>query len=84
MGIQCTVIAKKVVTPDVVDELFAGEGDAPVAHQVEQKLILPRGKIDLFAIDIDKSSGKIDLQSLRFRMACTRIISSFGENGFVT
>ena len=28
MGIQCTVIAKKVVTPDVVDELFAGEGDA--------------------------------------------------------
>ena len=31
MGIQCTVIAKKVVTPDVVDELFAGEGDVFIA-----------------------------------------------------
>ena len=60
MGVQCAVVSKEIVTPHVVDQLFSGQSNASVAHQIKQQLIFLWRKVDLLLIDIYQSTGKVD------------------------
>ena len=63
VGIYGAVITKEVVSPNFVDKLFAGKCDAAVFYKEEEKVIFAGGHIKVFAVNGNKSAGKIHHKS---------------------
>ena len=59
MRVQRAVVAEEVVAPYVADELLTRQGNAAVAHHVEQQVVLLGGQIQLFALDGHLARGEV-------------------------
>ena len=63
MGVDGSVVAEEIVTPDFVDEFFAGKSDSAVFDKEEEKIVFPRGHINGFSVNNNKSSGEVNGES---------------------
>ena len=63
VGIYGSVVAEKVIAPDLVYKFFAGKGNSAVFNEEEEKIILARGHIHTLAVDGDKPPCKVDGKS---------------------
>ena len=60
VGIYCAVVAKEIISPDFVDEFFAGKGNSAVFYKEEEKIIFAGGHFNMFSVNDNKASGKIN------------------------
>ena len=75
MRVNSAVIAVKVISPNLFQQLFTGKRNALVAHKVEQQVIFLGGEGNRLAVNEHLTAGHIYLQPLEFQhiiIACRR------------
>ena len=61
MRIKRPVVAEKVVTPDIADELFTRQRNALVLDKIEKEVVFLGRQVSLLTVDVYDSAGKIHL-----------------------
>ena len=67
MGVDGSVIAEEIITPDFVYKLFAGKSDSAVFNKEEEEVVFSWRQIHLFSVDHNKAAGKINNKSFELK-----------------